>query len=107
MSILTVEYPKTDEQLAVPDWDRYRKGVAGQPFRASTSRYGGGVDFGSHIGKPLSDRLWRDLVFRLQPVVLEVRRANEEEKPIGRGGNYVKIYVEPDGITVQTIIYSP
>ncbi len=48
-----------------PDWDRFR-GNNHEYLDAPQMKYGGGISFTGHIGKPLSVSLWDDLIYRLQ-----------------------------------------
>ena len=48
-----------------PDWERFY-GNNHEHIDTGGISYGGCVSFSDHIGKPLTQRLWQDLLFRLK-----------------------------------------
>lgn len=60
-----------------PDWDRYRGNHHNTVPDPGIIR-GGMVSFAAHVGKPLSPRLWEDLIFRLRGFRLRVYRDTDE-----------------------------
>jgi len=62
------------------------------------SYFMGGVRFGSHIGKMLSDRLWVDLVYRCQIDRLRIYRHGESRWCDGLGPGACVINLDDDAI---------
>lgn len=107
----------TDEELARQDaehdalyeapaeWDKYKGNnhhrIAPPPFTR-----GGTVHFGAHIGKPLSQRLWQDLRFRLVMTGLCVYGPNASEWTIGWFAGHVCVRLDEAG-NVTDIDYAP
>lgn len=100
-----IEYPKAESRTGIPaDWERF-KGNNHEYLPASRSRWGGSIDFGSHFGNPLSDRLWQDLVHRLMVCQM---RIYDEEHPMrwtDSVPNIVRITFR--GGVVENIEYTP
>lgn len=88
-----------------PDWEKYR-GNNHHRFPTPDVICGGAVSFAAHIGKPLSARLWEDLVHRLQVTGMCVYRSNDEAWTVGWGPGHVCIYLDGDE-NVADIHFSP
>lgn len=92
-------------ELSKANWDEYR-GNNHKKIPHPNVYAGGGVDLGSHLGKPLSQRLWEDLVHRMVISGLGVYGYNDMQWCVGRPEGYCiinldennnvwKIYVVP------------
>lgn len=84
---------KTPQGLTVAEWERFRH-CNSETIHDAGARRQGGIQFGWHVGKPLRQELWEDLVH-----VVGIRGlwilANEPEwtiEPIP--GPYAVVYVD-------------
>ncbi len=93
-----------EKKYGKPDWGRFL-GCQHERFERCPMKKGGGIQFGRHFGKPLSDRLWEDIVFRLQPHSMWIIRNNEAEWCLGVS-NHVTIYLDEND-NVRDIYYAP
>jgi hypothetical protein len=104
MAIEIVEFP-----MPVPEWQAVDWwAVRGNHHRrlVCTGRMGGPVKFAEHLGKPLSDRLWDDLVHRLKVGHLAVFRPGEAEWTLGRLGNHAVVRLD-ENENVRDVAYWP
>lgn len=67
---------------------------------------GGGVSFIEHIGKPLTDRLWVDLVYRMHVERLRIYRPHEGRWMDGQGDGACVISLDEDDL-VRDIYFVP
>jgi hypothetical protein len=69
----------------------------------NAKHYNGSVELLQYAGKKLSDKLWEDLIYRLNIQKIEVFRINQERKTVAWiGGRGVQITVN-DSDEVQAI----
>lgn len=55
---------------------------------------GGGVSFKEHLNKPLTEKLWCDLRYRLKVNLIYVLKYNDEDKRIFSNENCAIIYLD-------------
>ena len=89
--------------LPPEDWERFM-GNNKRTLPSLSFRMGGGVSFAGHIGKPLSARLWEDLLCRIGATSLCVYRHNDLQWTLGWGGRHVNINLdESDNVSNITL----
>jgi len=96
--------PKIPE-LSKPDWARFY-GDNRERLGPVTIRCGGSVSFKRHLGKPLSDNLWQDLIHRLTISGLCVYKADMSQSLVGRGSGHCTILLD-ESENVEDIQYCP
>lgn len=69
-------------------------------------KWGGGVSFKDHIGKPLSDRLWKDVTMRLQAKYIQIYQPNDGIPCVATSEGQCDIYLDEDGL-VSDIYFTP
>lgn len=82
MSVIAIEFPKPARFLPV-DWERFR-GNNHERLQCDWRKLGL-VSFARHLGKPLSEELWDDIVHRLGVSRLRVYSHNQEQWTDGVG----------------------
>jgi len=82
-------------KLPPEDWDRYR-GNNHHALPVMDHRTGGGIHFGSHVGKPLDKHLWHVLLLCIGAHGLCIYQ-NQEEWTIGWMGRHVIIRLDDAG----------
>lgn len=92
------------EGLTLAEWDKYR-GNNHQRI-TTTVRYGGGLRYSDHIGYPLTQALWEDLVHRMCIKDLRIYGPNSEQWTDGRGPGACDIHLDEKGIVVDIWICS-
>lgn len=88
----------TDISTWEPDpanWEPYR-GNNFEMMPRATVRMGGGVSFKRHLGKPLSQTLWEDLLYRLHINGLCVYGDNDPQWTIGWAAGHCCITLDQD-----------
>jgi hypothetical protein len=96
----------TREQAIKPQWERHR-GYHNRNLTACDTKAGGSVNFGSHIGKMLSHRLWEDLVLRMSVTSIEVYPEGAEMNTITRSRAAIVWVDKNDLKTVKNIEWYP
>lgn len=100
--IIAVEFPSSHPHFPAVDWNRFR---GNNHERLETSwRNHGSVSFTRHIGKPLSEDLWVDLVHRLCVKSLRIYK-NQEEWTDGVS-SCARVYLDAND-NVTEISYTP
>lgn len=95
-----------DEFEPLPaDWDKYRDNNHHE-MPLVRMRFGGGVCFRRHLNKPLSQRLWEDLLYRFGITGLCVYGPNDAEWTIGWRAGHCNIRLDEAG-NVRDIEYYP
>lgn len=92
-------------KLTIPNWDKFR-GNNREKIELPDVCCGGSVDFGNHIGKPLSEALWIDLVHRLLISGLCVYSCGQPQWTIGWGDGHCVINLDESN-NVERIYFSP
>lgn len=69
-------------------------------------KWGGGVSFKEHLGKPLSPRLWKDLTMRIQAEWIQIYRPNDTIPCVATSYGQVNIHLDDEG-NVKDIYYTP
>jgi hypothetical protein len=72
-----------------------------QPFTAEYQNHGA-IRFSEHLGKPLSDKLWKDLKFKLHPRTL---RVTYEPMAYPEGPSALLIILDPQTNRVKDILW--
>jgi hypothetical protein len=67
---------------------------------------GGGISYLSHLNKPLSQRLWEDIVYRMRVHNLWIIKDGDSEWCLGRGSGSMTIYLDKNN-NVSNIYYVP
>ena len=88
----------------LPDWTPYY-GCNHKRLPEVNSTYGGGFNYKSHLGKPLNDRLWQDILYRMHVTNLWILK-DQEEWTIGRMRGAMTVYLDKDD-NVEDIYYVP
>ena len=91
--------------LTKENWDEYR-GNNYKKIPPPDVIAGGGIRFKAHIGKPLSQRLWEDLIHRLRISGLCVYHHNDMQWTVGWPPGHCCIYLD-EYEKVDDIYYSP
>lgn len=94
-----------DIVITRPNWEPYRGNNFVEIPRPSTMAMGS-VSFSFHLGKPLSQRLWTDLMHRMCVTGLCIYGPNDGQWTIGWGPGHCTIDVTDMGI-VEDISYCP
>lgn len=92
-------------ELTISNWDKFR-GNNHEKIELPDVCCGGSVDFGNHIGKPLSEALWIDLVHRLLISGLCVYSCGGMQKLVGHGDGHCTINLDESN-NVERISFSP
>lgn len=66
---------------------------------------GGSVSFTSHVGKPLTERLWQDITERLAADRVLVYRYGDGEWTLGWGPGTVIIHLDPNDLVKDIEFY--
>lgn len=88
----------------IPKWDLFR----GNNHKTIRNHYwikGGSVSFTDHIGKPLSDRLWKDLFCRLCITGLRIYKNDEEQWCDGHFNGYCIVDLNEDETVADIHLY--
>lgn len=80
--------------LTKADWEPYFGCGIGRKIPTPDTHRFGGVSFRRHLGKPLSQDLWEDLVHRFCITSLCIVRYGDEIKTIGHGPGYCEIQLD-------------
>lgn len=88
--------PAPGSELTQADWDRFRH-CNHESIDDNLPRRCGGFRFGRHVGKPLSQRLWEDLVHCFNARSLWIIAENEAVWTIARLGPGATIYIDAHG----------
>lgn len=84
-------------QATLADWDRFRNCNHERIDHCQIARFGGGLHFGWHVGKKLSQGLWVDLVHRLGIRSLWIIDEHQGEWTVARIDRYATIYIDEHG----------
>jgi len=98
------EQDALEAKYSVPQWDKYRK-MNSEPSPACkeiTRRCR--ISFAEHLNKPLTDRLWRAIVFTLKPEELWILGPGDYEHEHGFAAPTMNIYLDEAGL-VRDIHY--
>src|SRR4051812_27551195 len=95
----------TMRELTKADWTPYF-GNNRNPMVISPITRGGSVSFRKHIGKPLSQELWEDLVHRLHACGLCIYKEGSSEWLLGWGRGHCLIHLDGAG-SVFDISWNP
>lgn len=90
---------------APAEWDKYRDNNHHHIAPPKVIR-AGAVGLPRHMGKPLNDRLWMDLIHRMCISGLCVYRYNEAEWTLGWGEGHCNIYLDENDL-VSDIRFNP
>ena len=85
------------ENYVAPDWERFM-GNNHEHIKAPNSTWGGGFKVGRHLGKPLTQELWDDLVYRLGIREMRIYRPNAAQWTIGIMGTGVFLYLDDNDL---------
>lgn len=98
--------PLTEVEAQKMNWGRYFGGKERGMPRVGI-RKGGSIKFAQHIGRGLTQQLWDDIVFRLQPSSLEIYVDGAETKGSAGKSNAMVIWLQSDGRTVKDVEWFP
>ena len=93
------------DYYCAPDWKRFM-GNNHERIKRADSKWGGGIRIGRHIGKPLTQDLWDDLVYRLGINEMRIYRPNDGQWTMGFLGTGVFLYLDANDL-LQDIHYYP
>jgi hypothetical protein len=99
------EHAKFEKMTDTPRWEHFY-GYNDFKIPNFEIKWGGGVSFKGHLGKPLSERLWKDLMMRLQIETLHIYRHNDAVPCVATAYGNCQIYLDEDG-NVSDIYYTP
>lgn len=88
--------------LFLPYFGNHHKTLPAPPWRQ-----GGPVSFTAHLGKPLSQALWDDLLQRLGARTLLVYRAGDAPWAYGWGGYTARVFLDRDGKVAEIQWHPP
>lgn len=92
-------------ELTLADWDTYR-GNNHEWIEKPLIKMGGSVSFKIHLGQPLSQELWEDLIHRFQIRGLCIYKHNESQWTLGWGSGHCIINLDEEN-NVSDIHYNP
>lgn len=103
--IISEDSKRILDKESKPNWDKFR-GNNHEKIELPPVYRGGSVDLGNHIGKPLSEALWIDLVHRLLISGLCVYTNDQTQWTIGCGDGHCVINLDEFN-NVERIHFSP
>lgn len=92
-------------EISKADWQPYFGNGARQMPRPDVKRYGM-VSFAQHLGKPLSQSLWEDLIHRFCISGLCIFRPGDMQQTIGHGPGHCDIWLDEKDC-VKDVLVSP
>jgi len=90
----------------LPDWTPYYGSNHKRLPDIQGMKFGGGITYKSHLGKPLNDRLWQDILYRMNVTSLWIIKDGQSEWCLGRGPGSMTIYLDENDL-VEDIYYVP
>jgi hypothetical protein len=96
--------PKMHGRMTAADWDRFRH-CNHERIDNLGIKFGGGISFGYHVSKKLSQELWQDLVHRFCASGLWIISENEEEWTLGRGAGAATVCIDEHGSDIVRDIW--
>lgn len=97
-------YPERKFRCDTPDWEHFM-GNNHNCITNIDARWGGGLHVKEHLGKPLSNKLWMDLVGRLGVKWMRIYNIHDWQWADGPCRGSVHIYLDDDKNVVDFHLY--
>jgi hypothetical protein len=86
------------------DWDKVR-GNNHHNLSNHGHHWGGGFRYSVHIGKPLSDKLWFDLIYRMNVDSMCVYKPDDGQWCMGWGKGHCTIHIDENDVVRDIHLY--